>query len=164
MKHTSETSAQPATVQEAIEHVIAGADERDLPIKALADAANMRTSRLYAINERAKRMYVEELAALTLAAGDFGILDFIERLVGRRAFVWPSGPTKQSDSLAQLAQTAEDFARFMAEFARAHADGRITQTEVDDVCAQWDRVLADGCAAVEQMRKNAEPRAKAVLR
>jgi hypothetical protein len=143
---TRESSAQLSfdeSVHDLV-HASYDADGQHIQPKVIADASGVPLRRLYEYADalRPVNLPAEELARVTLAAGpNYIVLDHIERMTGRVAFVLPR-IVGAGDVLTLSGRSAQRFGKFLSSIATSDADGTWTETELAKAEQQRDLLFA----------------------
>ena len=122
------------------------------PLKAIAEEIGMAESYLTrsALPEpddsdtgTGCRFPLKKLIPLIHATGDFGVLDHIERSLGRVAIELPATPSREIKDICRLTLRAvREFGELMSVIERSMADNLVTDSELD-------RVRKEGYEAVQ---------------
>jgi hypothetical protein len=89
------------------------------------------------------RFPLKKLIPLVHATGDFSVLDFIERSLGRVAFSLPSGKKDLNGICRLTLRSVKEFGELMAAIEKSMADDRLTLEETDRIRKEgWDAIQA----------------------
>lgn len=106
----------------------------EVPLGVIAERAGIRESYLRTCAsqyDETHNLQAKLLAPITIASGNYALLDFIERLVGRVAIRLPRGCAVADDDLfAAGARVASEMGDVFEEIRRAFEDKRITEDEL----------------------------------
>lgn len=136
-------SKQPDWLTEAVRATIHGTRAR---AKVIADALARPIVHVYKLANQnvsdRKDLRAHEIAPITMATGDFAILDAIELRVGRIAFRLPAVNPHLDQMNQQFARTVKQFGSFIEENGDALADGILEPHEVAPLVRDIDAVIA----------------------
>ena len=121
------------TVQDAIVRTVDAADAAGRPMKALAQDTRISGSRLYEIYEGRKRLWAEEVPVLVKATGDPLIVSAIAKACGGAFVPLPLVVGVLSDDYRHASDALAQFGQTMQAYATALTDGRITQSESEQI-------------------------------
>lgn len=125
-----------------------------LPIEALAEEVGMAASYLYrsalpdpdtdGTDASGVRFPLKKVIPLIRATGDFQVMDYLERTLGRVAVVVKADGEKSTAALAnQAIFAAAEFGDLMREINHSLGDGKLTQDERDRIQVEgWEAVIA----------------------
>lgn len=132
-------------------------------VAALADAMGFRSeSSLYkAANPmESHRFHLENLPILIHETGDFAILDQIEALFGRVAFVMPQAQGGLREIVEAQAKAIKEFSDYLSKVAEAVQDGQVSAAEMADIeveCAEAMSQLSVLMETVRLMQRRSGP-------
>jgi hypothetical protein len=79
---------------------------------------------------------------LTKATDCFATLDYIERALGRVAFVVPVIGADVSEVTAELAAVTREFSHLMKELSLSLADGKVQSQEWPSIALECDHLIS----------------------
>jgi len=119
--------------------------ESGVPIKQLCDILGISYSYLANAgnpNLEDFNFQLKHLIPLTKATDCFATLDYIERALGRVAFVVPVIGANVSEVTAELAAVTREFSHLMKELSAALADGRVQSQEWPSIALECDHLIS----------------------
>lgn len=135
------------------------AHHSDLTLREIAERVGKSENYLRAACSQyddSHKFQAELIVPLTIATGNFALLDYLEQAVGRVAIVLPR-ETTQSEYFDLIVSLAREFGEAATEVQRAVGDGHVTPEEADrvhkeiqDVHAAAAKLDAAIAAQVEQ--------------
>ena len=98
------------------------------------------------------RLHLENLPILIKETGDFAILNEIEALFGRVAFAMPRARADLKKVVDEQCRAIKEFSEYLAEVAKASADGHISIAEFADIEKECGQAIAQLAALLEAVR------------
>jgi len=133
--------------------------ESNVPIKQLCDILGISYSYLANAgnpNLEDFNFQLRHLIPLTKATNCFATLDYIERALGRVAFVVPTIGADVSEVAAEVAAVTMEFSHLMREMSEALKDGAVQTYEWPDIARECEHLIKKVCRLNEAAKLEAE--------
>ncbi len=133
--------------------------ESSVPIKQIADF--MAISYSYLANagnpnmEDGPHFQLKHLIPLTKATGNFSALDYVERAVGRVAFVVPSIGADVSEVITELSSVTQGFSHLLLEMSKALEDKKIRLNEIPGIKRECEHLIRNVCRLLAAAKQEA---------
>lgn len=109
------------------------ADDLGISYSYLASAGNPNLEEFH--------FQLKHLIPLTKATDKYDTLDYIERALGRVAFVVPSVKGDISEVAAEVSAVTQEFSHLMREMSEALRDGQVQSYEWPDIARECEHLI-----------------------
>jgi regulator of replication initiation timing len=129
-----------------------------VPIKQLCDVLGISYSYLANAgnpNLEDFQFQLRHLIPLTKATNCFAALDYIEKALGRVAFVVPQIRGDISEVAAEVSAVTLEFSHLMREMSESLRDGAVQSHECPDIARECDHLISRVCRLREAAKQEA---------